>query len=168
MFKTNRLFSLVLTVVLILSVAMSIVSCGGGKTTLTPSGEEETTPKSATESVAPRGGATFTGQIAISGKASSGKIEFTVSGDGTSISSVSITLDNLNCNGFSAGSMTQEISGSYAITEGNFTASSSSIGTLEGRFTSSTQASGTIDITLDIPFSGPCSLGEWRWSAEAD
>lgn len=168
MFKANKLFSLVLVLVLVLSVIISNSGCGGAETTLTPSDEEETAPASATGSVAPKGGATFNGRIEISGKASSGTIQFSISEDGASINSVTITLQDLKCDGFSAGSMTQEASGSFAITKGSFTASPSGIGKLEGRFTSPTQVSGTVDITLNIPFSGPCSLGDWRWSAEAD
>ena len=168
MFKANKWFSLVSTLILVLSMLISISSCGGEKPTLTTSGGEKATPKSETGSVAPKSGATFTGSIEISGKASSGTIRFSISGDGASITSVSITLKDLKCDGFSAGSMTQEASGSFIVTKGNFTASPSGIGKLEGRFTSPTEANGTIDITLTIPFSGPCSLGEWRWSAKAD
>jgi len=158
MFKVNKLFLLSLALVLMLSMAMSVVGCGG----------EETAPVSSSKSVSPKAGATFTGPIDISGKASSGTIEFTVSADGTSITSVSITMKDLECNGFSAGSMTKETSGTFAIDGSRVSASPSGIGEIEGRFTSSTEASGTIDMTLEIPFFGPCSLGEWNWSAEAD
>ena len=164
MFRINRLFSLVLTVVIILLMVMSTVSCGGGRTMGTPSGESEKT----TESAVPRGGATFTGQIEIRDKASSGTIQFSISADGSSITSVTVNLKDLKCNGFSAGSMNKEVSGSFLITDGNINASPSGIGEIKGRFTSSTKASGTIDITLEIPFSAPCELGEWPWSANAD
>jgi hypothetical protein len=168
MFKANKLSSLVLALVLVLSVVIGVIGCAGGESTSTPSGGEKTAPTSGTGSVAPKGGATFTGTIQITGKASSGTIQFSISGDGASITSVTITLNNLKTDGFSAGSMTQEASGPFTITKGNFTASPSSIGQLEGRFTSSTKASGTIDITLEIPFAGTAELGEWPWSAEAD
>lgn len=168
MFKA-KLSSLVLALVLVLSMAINIASCAGGEeSTSTPSGGEETAPKSETGSAAPKGGATFTGAIEISGKASNGTIQFSISEDGTSITSVTITLKDLKSDGFSAGSMTQEASGPFPITKGNFTASPSGVGELEGHFTSSTKASGTIDITLDIPFAGTIEFGEWPWSAEAD
>jgi hypothetical protein len=158
MFKISKLFSLVLALVLMLSMSISVTGCGG----------EETTPKSETGSVTPKGGATFTGSIEITGKASSGTIQFSISGDGASITSVTITLIDLKTESFSAGSMNKEVSGSFPVTSGTLDASVSGIGEIEGRFTSPTKASGIIDITLEIPFSGPCELGEWRWSVEAE
>ena len=139
-----------------------------GGATGTSSGESEKTTESATESVAPRGGANFTGQIEIRDKASSGTIQFSISADGSSITSVTVNLKDLKCNGFSAGSMNKEVSGSFLVADGNINASPSGIGEIKGRFTSPTKASGTIDMTLEIPFSAPCELGAWQWSASAD
>jgi len=117
---------------------------------------------------APRPGATFSGPIEISEKASSGTIKLTVSEDGASITSVDITLKDLKCNGFSAGSMAKQVRGPFAVIDGNLVASVSGMGEIRGRFASPTQASGTVNLTLEIPFAKPCKLGEWRWSAKAD
>lgn len=166
MFKASKLYPLVLSLALMLIIVSSVVSCAKGETTPTPSAG--TTPETKAELVAPKPGATFTGPIEISGKASSGTIQFSTSGDGASITSVTVTLKDLKTETFSAGSMTQESRSPFPVTDGNLAASLSGIGEIEGRFTSPTKASGTIDITLEIPFSGPCKLGEWRWSAEAN
>jgi len=118
--------------------------------------------------VAPRPGATFTGPIEISGKAGSGTISQNISEDGASITSVAVTLKELKCDGFSAGSMTKEASDSFPVTDGEVVASLSGIGELRGRFSSPTEPSGTINLTLEIPYAGSCKLGTWNWSAKAD
>jgi len=120
--------------------------------------------------VAPAPGAIFSGPIEISGKASSGTLIFTVSGDGATITSVSVRLSDAQCDGMSARSMERRAYVSIPVADGSIDSSVGGIGVVEGRFTSPTEASGTIVLRLaDI---GPgqttvCELGEWEWSAEA-
>jgi len=168
MLKGRKMSLLLSAVTLALSVVMSAVGCAEEGAIFTPSTEEEATVTPSGGPVAPKGGATFTGPIEISGKASSGTISFSISEDGALITSVTVTLKDLKTETFSAGSMTQESRSPFPVTDGNLAASLSGIGAIEGRFTSPTKASGTIDITLEIPFSGPCRLGECRWSAQTD
>jgi hypothetical protein len=116
--------------------------------------------------VSPEPGATLTGAIEISEGASGGTISLKVSGDGASLTSISVTLSNLQCDGFSAGSMTKTASASISITEGNFQGSVADVGEIEGEFTSSTEANGSINLMLEIPYFGTCELGTWNWSAQ--
>jgi hypothetical protein len=135
----------------IFGLILPLAACGGGGTPAT----------------SPRPGAVLTGPIEISGKASGGTISLTVSDDGALITSVAITLTDLKCDGFSAGSLTKEASGVFPAAKGKVVASLSGIGKIDGRFTSPTVASGTIDLALEIPFGGSCELGTLNWSAEA-
>ena len=58
--------------------------------------------------------------------------------------------------------------GSYPVARGSLDATVAGIGHLKGRFTSPTQGSGTVELSLEFPVSRqPWSLGEWRWSAQA-
>jgi len=136
----------------IVGLILPAAACGGGGTSAT----------------SPQPGAVVTGPIEISGKASSGTISLTVSDDGASIASVKVTLTELKCDGFSAGSLTKEAGGAFPAAKGNVVASLSGIGKIDGRFTSPTAASGTIDLALEIPMGGTCKLGTQNWSAEAD
>jgi hypothetical protein len=95
-------------------------------------------------------------------------ITLIISEDGASIASVAIAMTDLNCDGLSAGSTTQQLGGPFPVTEGNIAASLSGGGEIKGRFTSPTEASGTINLILEIPFAGTCDLGRWDWSAKAD
>ena len=122
--------------------------------------------KEAEGPVSPEPGATMTGPIEIFEGASDGTISFTISEDGTSLASVSVTLSDLECDGFSAGSITKTAGASISIAEGNFQGSVADIGEIEGEFTSSTVANGTINLMLEIPFFGTCDLGTWNWSAQ--
>lgn len=153
-----------LRVLLAFVIVASLAACAAPGTTPAP-GIAPTSPKPA--SVAPKPGVTLTGPIAITGKASGATITLQVSDDGTGIKSVGVTLQDLKCNGFSAGSMTKQVQGSFAISQGQIATSVSGIGEIRGRFTSSTEASGTVKLTLQIPMSGPCELGEFAWSAKA-
>ena len=140
-----------LLLIVIAGLILPIAACGG-----------EGAP------VAPQPGAVLTGPFEISDKASSGTISLTVSADGASITSVGITLNDLKCDGFSAGSLTKEGGGTFPVADGKIVASVSGIGKLDGRFTSPTEASGTIDLILEIPFGGgTCKLGAQNWSAKA-
>ena len=114
-------------------------------------------------------GATFSGPIKMSGKASGGTLSFTISEDGTSIA-LEITLSDLKCDGMTASSMSTQASGPLSITDYSFNASFSDLGEVEGRFASPTEASGTINISWKISILGQttaCELGTWEWSAEA-
>ena len=137
----------------IVGLILPAAACGGG---------------GGTSATSPQPGAVLIGPIQISGKASSGTISLTVSDDGASIVSVKVTLTELKCDGFSAGSLTKEVSGAFPAAKGNVVASLSGIGKIDGRFTSPTAASGTIDLALEIPMGGTCKLGTQNWSAEAD
>ena len=115
-------------------------------------------------------GATFSGPIEISGKASSGAISFAVSVDGASIISMSVTLKDVKCDGMSAGSMETTTSGPFPVTDGKLAASPSNLGEIKGQFTSSTEAVGTIHLRLEFSILGQttvCELGTWNWSARA-
>ena len=138
---------------LIVGGVISMTACGGGE---------------GAPATAPLPGAVLTGPIEISGKASGGTIGLTVAQDGASITSVKITLMDLNCDGFSAGSLTKEAGGVFPAAKGNVVASPSGIGEVKGRFTSPTVASGTIDLVLEIPYDGTCNLGTWNWSAKTE
>jgi hypothetical protein len=138
----------------IVGLILPAAACGGG---------------GGTSATSPQPGAVLSGPIEISGKASSGTIGLTVSDDGASVTSVKVTLTELKCDGFSAGSLTKEVSGAFAAAKGKVVASLSGIGKIDGRFTSPTAASGTIDLALEIPMGGgTCKLGTQNWSAEAD
>jgi hypothetical protein len=129
--------------------------------TLTPSPEPV---------LAPKPGAKLAGPIDISGKASGGTISLTVGEDGTSIVSAGITLKDLKCDGFSAGSMMNTATLSSPITKGSFAASASGVGEIKGQFTSPTDASGTINIAFKMTIlnsSIACDLGTWNWNAKA-
>jgi PKD repeat protein len=122
--------------------------------------------KEAEGPVSPEAGITLTGPIEIFEGASDGTISLTISEDGSSLVSVSVTLSDLECNGFSSGSITKSTVTSIAIAEGAVEASVGGIGQIEGEFTSPTEASGSIHLTLEIPFVGTCELGTWNWSAQ--
>jgi hypothetical protein len=117
--------------------------------------------------IGPQPGAKLAGPIEISGKASSETIFLTISEDGASIASVSISLVDLKCDGFSADSMIQDLGGPFPLSEGNIAASLSGGGEIKGRLTSPTEASGTINLILETPFAGTCDLGRWDWTAKA-
>lgn len=155
---------------LLAAVALILLaSCGAPAAPVAPTSQPAPpTPTPTLRAAAPRPGATFAGAIEISGKASSATIRLGVSADGTAISSVAVSFNDLRCDGFSAGSMTKESSVAFPVAEGKVAASVSGIGEVKGQFGSATEASGTISLTLQIPFSKPCELGEWRWSAKAN
>lgn len=144
--------------------------------TLTPKPVEVTPTPSQVPILGPQPGATFSGPIEISGKASSGAISFKVSEDGASITDVNITLKELKCDGLSLGRVHDYMGGLLiSITDGEFSASipaigrsqvsesenynlttspfdfptfsdMGSVGQFEGKFPSAMHASGTINI----------------------
>ena len=130
----KKIFLIVIVFSIAISSLIAFIGC-----TPTPTEEEKVTPLA---------GATFTGFVDISGKASSGIISLIVSEDSTSITSVGVTLTDLKCNGFSAGSMTKRTEGNFPITEGKIVASVSGIGEIKGHFTSPDNAIGTINLIL--------------------
>jgi len=117
--------------------------------------------------VAPQPGVRLSGPVEISGKASSATITLKVSDDGATLTSIGVEFQTLKCNGFSAGSMSKSVGGSFAIAGGSISASVGGLGEIKGRFTSPTEASGTVNLTLKIPLGGDCALGEFKWSAKA-
>jgi len=158
---------------LLVMLGLILTACAPKATPVAPTPVEATPkPPEATPTpvliLGPQPGAILTGPIEISGKATSGTITLTISEDGSSIASVSIALVELKCDGFSAGSMTQEMGGPFPVAEGNISASLPGGGELKGRFISPTEASGTINLVLEIPLAGTCDLGRWDWSAKAE
>ena len=114
--------------------------------------------------------ASFSGPIVISEGASSAILRLAISEDGSSITSVEVTLSNVECDGMSAESMSTTSSGQFPITEGEFEVSASGLGEIQGRFTSPTEASGVIDLRWEVSVLGQtlvCELGEWDWTATA-
>ena len=159
----------------IVGLILPLIACAPKATPVAPRPVEATpTPKPAEATptpvavLRPQPGAILTGPIEISEKASSATIFLSISEDGVSIASVGIALVDLKCDGFSAGSMTQDFGGPFPVAEGDIAASLSGGGEIKGRFTSPTEASGTINLILEIPFGGTCDLGRWDWSAKAD
>jgi hypothetical protein len=190
---TTAIVAIVVAVVVVAAVvAVFLLKPGAevsptptGQVTSTPSGQvtptpteqptqtptAQATPTPAGE-VIPKPGATLIGPIEISRNASSGIINFTVSENGDSLTSVSITLYDLECEGpmpFSVGSYTAESLGAFPVTNGAFTASISGTGEIEGQFTSPTEASGTINLIVEIPSpTRTFEFGTFNWSAQAE
>lgn len=127
---------------------------------------------------APAAGSTFSGAIKVGAKAGSGTISFRVSENGSSITGVDITLQELNCGGLAIGSIHDNLGEALiSMSNGGFSASipamgrgqmtesrnynlstspfdfpafsdMANVGKFEGKFTSATHASGTIDIYI--------------------
>lgn len=115
-------------------------------------------------------GVSFSGPIAIGKGASSANLRLVISADRSSITSVEVTLSNLQCGGMSADSMSSTSSGQFPITEGEFAITASGIGEIQGRVTSPTEATGVIDLRWEVSILGQtqvCELGEWDWTATA-
>ena len=115
-------------------------------------------------------GVSFSGPIAIGKGASSANLRLAISDDRSSITSVEATLNNLDCGGMSAESMSTTSSGQFPITEGEFAVTASGIGEIQGQVTSPTEASGVIDLRWEVSILGQtlvCELGEWNWTATA-
>lgn len=154
---------------LLVIVGLILAACAPKATPVAPMPVEATPTLSPAAILGPQPGATFSGPIEISGKASSGTISFTISDDGDSITSVSVLLSDLECDGMSAGSMETRASGPFPVTDGELAASPSNLGEIEGQFTSSTEAVGTINLRLEFSVLDQkivCELGTWGWSAE--
>ena len=112
--------------------------------------------------VNPQGGITIGGTVAMD-RADSAEIYLDVSADAANIESVSLTMTNLKCEGFSAGSWMTTVSSQTPITDGEFLFKSDNVGEISGKFTSPTTAEGTIHLA---PFSGNAECGNWNWTAE--
>lgn len=111
--------------------------------------------------VTPQGGITLNGAITMD-RAENAAIMLTVSSDAAYIESVSLSMSNLKCEGFSAGSWMTTESGQIPITEGEFFYKSDNIGEINGKFTSPTAAEGTIHFA---PYAGRAECGNWTWTA---
>lgn len=178
---TVAIVAIVVTVIVVVAVVaifllkpgVEVLPTPTGQATPTPTGQPTQTPTGpATPTpggeVIPKPGATLIGPIEISQYASSGTINFTVSENGDSVISITVTLVDLDVGVFSAGSYSVQSGGSFPITGGAFSASITNTGTIEGQFTSPTEASGTINLKLKIQYAGTFELGTWNWSAKAD
>ncbi len=160
---------------------MFLIACGPISIPLGPS------------AVNPQPGIQMSGVIEVGEKARSGAIIFAVSEDGTAITKLSIRLNDVTCDGFTAGYLRGWVGDVWRVpvTNGSFkgplpalggeyrnftvpslkpwptVASLSTVGAIEGSFSSPTEASGTITIYLAIPdfTKTACPLGTFRWSA---
>jgi hypothetical protein len=140
-----------LCLVSITTVALMVMgACGGDET----SGSASPTP-----------GATFEGPVQISESASSALINLKVSADGATLESVSVTLNDLKTESFSAASMDKQIGANMPITDGRFSGPLSGLGSISGSFLTATEASGMIALKVDIPLDGTANLGEFAWTA---
>jgi hypothetical protein len=145
----SKWLTVVIFAVAVLALAVGLAGCGGSS------------------AVTPQADTTYTGPVQITGSASSGTISLVVSPDGSSIAYVSVTLNDLKTESFSAGSSTTGASTNIAIKDGSFDGSVGGLGEVEGRFTSATEAAGKVKLNLEIPFDGTADLGEFAWTAEA-
>jgi hypothetical protein len=128
------------------------------------------TPIPPTETVPPsisKPGATLVGLIAMA-TAGGAKITLEVSEDGRTIQSVKVAFSGLQCEGFSAGSMSSEASGKYPILDDKFEIESSSLGKVNGKFTSPTKVDGSYHVLLNLGFGGAIECGTWPWSATGE
>jgi hypothetical protein len=181
----------------IAAIGLLLAACAPGaapapsEATPSPQVIEPTPTSSPVPAMGPKPGITFDGTIETSGKAKSGTLKFTISEDGFFIASLGVTLNDLQCDGLSAGSYSDFLGTLRAsVTDGKFTASLpamggmisnfkqeykprptlaslSDVGKIEGAFISPTEASGTIKIFLGIPMSRTaCEFGNFDWSAK--
>jgi len=119
----------------------------------------------------PAPGTVFNGSIEISGTASSGAIHFAISEDGASVTELTITLQDIRCEGMTASSMMKKPDQPYPITNGKFTAAIEDRGEVSGQFLSPTKAAGTITLKIELSVLGSkivCDMGTAKWSAEAE
>jgi hypothetical protein len=172
-----------------------LVGCGAQAVApVTPSA---TTVTSTATPIPPKPGASFSGTINTGNKACSGSLSFVVKETGLGITSLSISLENANCNDMiTMGSVSDFFSDpGIAISNGSIEGRLSAmggmisnyrfnpgdpfptpvpdpytVGKIAGRFTAPTAASGTITIFLGAPYSGGvvCELGTFDWSAMAE
>jgi hypothetical protein len=123
-----------------------------------------------TETIPPsisKPGTTLVGSIAMA-TAAGAKITLKVSEDGRTIQSVNVIFTGLQCQGFSAGSMSNETSGKYPILDDRFEIESSSLGMISGKFSSPTQVDGSYHVLLNLGFGGAIECGTWPWTATGE
>lgn len=169
----KRMLLLGLAALAMVFLAMVLVTCIGNAT--------------------PAPGASFSGIINMGDKASSGAISFNISEDGASIIDLNIILNELKCDGLSAGRVHDYLGGLLTSIKGGRFSSSipavgrevenynldkspsefptvtslDTVGQIEGKFSSATKASGTIKIYMWVVFTDrACELGEFPWEAE--
>ena len=180
------------SVVLLLSLLLA--ACGGAPAAVSTPGAAPTATTVIAKKVKPQPDALLNGTIEVGDKASKGTISLKVSGDGAAIASLEITLEELKCDGLSAGRVHDYLDGlQISISDGHFDASIPAVGRevenynletapsafptvadldkvghIEGTFSSATQASGTIRIHMWVVMSDrACELGEFPWTAKA-
>lgn len=111
----------------------------------------------------PEAGAVLKGSIDMSNASSAG-ISLKVSQDGASIESISLSFNDLACEGFSAGSYSTMTTLKVPIEKGAFTIKGE-FGEISGKFTSGTSAKGTADFAF---FNGQAECGSGKWSASSN
>jgi hypothetical protein len=134
----------------------------------------------------PKPGATLVGTI-VTDRAKSAQISLKISDDGQTIEEVwvtftelefdvsesgssacaswhwgNVTYTDLDCRGFSAGSLSTLVGVDVSITDGKFEVKSRSIGEIRGQFTSPTAVRGVIHLAF---FDGKVECGTLVWSA---
>lgn len=109
-------------------------------------------------------GKTLIGKIAMD-NAKSAQITLRVSADGKLIEGLGFSFTELKCEGFSAGSMSTQMTLREPVTNGKFEFSSS-VGVINGQFTSPTAVQGSIHLKFNQKPIGEFECGTWNWSAE--
>ncbi len=149
-----------MTFLLLVALGAVMLACGGTAT--------------------PAPGALFGGSIDVGDRAGGGTIGFNIADDGTSISDLSVTLSDVDCDGLSLGYVRDVSSGQLVtIVDGQFSSpipamgaarmsesqnyhldvapstfpvveDMRSVGQIEGEFSSATQANGTITLWMAV------------------
>jgi len=107
---------------------------------------------------------TLVGKITMD-SAKIAQITLKVSADGKLIEGLGFSFTELKCEGFSAGSMSTEMTTRESVTDGKFEFSSS-FGVISGRFTSPTAVKGSIHLKFNQKPIGEFECGTWEWSAK--
>jgi len=98
--------------------------------------------------------------------AKNAQITLRVSADGKLIEGLGFSFTELKCEGFSAGSMSTEMTTQQPVADGKFEFSSS-FGVISGKFTSPTAVKGSIHLKFNQKPIGEFECGTWDWSAKA-
>ena len=111
-------------------------------------------------------GVTLIGKIAMD-NAKSAQITLKVSADGKLIEGLGFSFTELKCEGFSAGSMSTQMTMREPVTNGKFEFSSS-VGVISGQFTSPTAVQGSIHLKFNQEPIGEFECGTWDWNAKGN
>lgn len=107
---------------------------------------------------------TLVGKITMN-RAKSAQITLGVSADGKLIEGLGFSFTDLECEGFSAGSLSTEMTIREQITDGKFEFSSN-VGLINGQFTSPTAVQGSIHLKFNQKPIGEFECGTWDWNAK--